>query len=134
MIDLEILARIGIDSYKGATGWAYHAFRTNVSRIPELGNGEKSRRVVRVFDTRERMQFVDIPSKTIRDALLSQRTLEGALGLGGDGIIQVHVFGHDSFSGTRRLLSSKDYRLSDIEVGRFEGLNVVKDDRASEYH
>jgi hypothetical protein len=133
MIDLEIVVRIGIDRYMGATGWAYHTIKTNASKVPELGAGERSRRLVRIFDTREPMQFVDLPSKKIRTALLACRTLEDVLKLSTDGTVQVHVFGYDKFSGTRRLLSSEDYRISDIVVGRLEGLKVVKDDRASEY-
>lgn len=127
MVDINIVVRIGIKNYKGAGGWAYHAIKTNASQIPDLSSGEERRRLVRVFDSREKIQFVDVPSRSIRKAMEACTSLEELLALGEDGNVQVHVFGYDEFSGTRRHLPSKKYKIHDIRTGKFSGLDVVQE-------
>jgi hypothetical protein len=127
MVDIDIVVRVGIKNFKGAGGWGYHAIRTNASRVPDLSPGEESRRLVRVFDNREELEFVDIPSKSIREVMKSCQSLEELLSLGSDANVQVHVFGFDAFSGTRRHLPSKKYKRADIRTGRFKGLDVVEE-------
>ena len=127
MVDINIVVRIGIKNYKGAGGWAYHAIKTNASHVPDLSSGEERRRLVRVFDSREKIQFIDAPSKSIRTAMEACKSLEELLALGEDGNVQIHVFGYDEFSGTRRHLPSKKYKKHDIRTGRFNGLDVVQE-------
>lgn len=124
IVDLEVQVRIGIKSYLGATDWAYHSVRHNASRIPLLSKGKRRR--VRVCDTREKIEFVDKPSKSLRDKIENCRSLREILDLGEDGALRVHVFGYDAFSGVRKHFQSKSYRFDDIRKGTFDGLNVVE--------
>ena len=133
MVDLDIVVRIGIKNYLGAGGWGYQEIRTNASRVPDLSPGEDSRRLIRVFDNRDKLEFVDIPSKSIRDAMEGCASLEELLRLGSDGNVQVHVFGFDEFSGARRHLPSKKYKVHDIRTGRFKGLDVVEERKRYSY-
>ncbi|MFT6785826.1 MAG: hypothetical protein ACJATG_001826 [Dinoroseobacter sp.] len=110
-----------------ATGWAYHTVSSNASRIPLLAN-DKMRRV-RLFDTREKIQFIDALSKSIRSAIESCASLREVLNLGSDAAVRVHVFGYDSFSGSRKHFPSPSYRVSDVRKGTFSGLDVVQNDR-----
>lgn len=127
IVDLEVQVRIGIKGYLGATGWAYHSVTSNASRIPLLAKGKQRR--VRVFDTREKIEFVDKPSKSIRDKIETCRSLREIFKLGEDGALRVHIFGYDSFSGVRKHFQSKSYRIDDIRKGTFDGLNVVENKR-----
>ncbi len=127
IVDLEVQVRIGIKGYLGATGWAHHSVASNASRIPLLAMGKQRR--VRVFDTREKIEFVDKPSKSIRDKIETCRSLREILKLGEDGELRVHVFGYDSFSGVRKHFQSESYRIDDIRKGTFDGLNVVENKR-----
>lgn len=129
MVDLEIVVRIGVYKFMGATGWAYHEVGTNARRVPDLKPGQLSRRVVRIFDTRHPISFVDAPSRKIKDELERHRTLEGILGIEEDAAVRVHVFGYDSFSGTRKLFQSKEYRSGDISLGRFDGLVISAENK-----
>ena len=133
MVDVEIRVRIGIKEHLGATGWAYHEIRSNASRVPDLSHQQNNRRVVRVFDTREPIQFVDLPSLSIRQDIEACKTLEELLELGSDAAVRVHVFGFDAYSGARRHFASKSYRRHDIRNGRYKGLDVVADEKFSKY-
>jgi len=124
IIDLEIQVRVGIKGHKGATGWAYHTVSSNVSRVPQLS--KSSRRRVRVFDTRETVDFLDAPSASIREAIEGCHSLREVLQLGKDSAVRVHVFGYDAFSGARKHFKSREYRKNDIRLGTFNGLNVVQ--------
>lgn len=124
IIDLEIQVRVGIKGYRRATGWAYHTVSSNASRVPQLGQS-KGRRV-RVFDTREPIDFLDAPSKSLRTKMESCASLREVLSLGEDAAVRVHVFGYDAFSGARKHFKSPEYRKHDIRKGTFRGLNVVK--------
>lgn len=129
IIDLEIQVRIGIYGHLGANNWAYHLVRSNASRVPMLSKGNKRR--VRVFDTREMIEFVDKPSISLRGDIENCQSLREVLQLGTDGALRVHVFGYDSFSGVRKHFQSEPYRLGDIRKGTFDGLNVVENKRFS---
>jgi hypothetical protein len=133
IVDIDIMVRIGVKGFKGATGWGFHAIRTNASKIPDLSSIDESRRLVRIFDTRDEIQFIDLPSRSIRCGILSCRSLEEILRLGDNATIEIHVFGYDAFSGTRKHFSSKRYDKNDIRRGRFEGLNVVQDSKIEHY-
>jgi len=127
IVDLEVHVRIGIKGYKGATAWAYHSVRSNASRIPLLAKGKLRR--VRLFDSREKIEFVDKPSKSLRNNIERCWSLREILDLGEDGQVSIHVFGYDSLSGTRKHFQSKPYRTTDIRKGTFRGLNVVQNTR-----
>ncbi len=131
IIDVEVIVRIGVNEFMGATGWAYHTIKTNASRIPVLS--PEKRRVVRLFDMREKLEFIDAPSKSLRDKVLACKTLTEVLSLGKDATVQIHVFGYDSFSGTRRHFESKLYRKVDIRLGRYKDLDVVENDKIQSY-
>lgn len=123
MVDIEVIARIGVREYNGAAGWAYFSVRTNATQMPEL---EKERRgVVRIYDDREDLSFVDPPSKGLRDDVNECHDLEQVLNLGAETTVQVHMFCTDAFTGTRHHLKSKEYDKYSIRNGRFRGLNVV---------
>jgi len=124
IVDVEILVRIGVDKHLGATGWAYHSVRSNASRVPLLACGKRRR--VRVFDTRDKIDFVDIPSKSIREQIEQCESLRDVLELGEDAALRVHVFGYDSFSGVRKHFQSEPYRIHDIRIGTFTDLDVVR--------
>ncbi|MEW2918619.1 hypothetical protein AB1A64_16265 [Ruegeria sp. ANG10] len=127
IIDLEIQVRIGIKGYRGATGWAHHLVKSNASKVPLLSPGKQRR--VKIFDTRDPIEFIDKPSKTIREAIESCHSLRDVLELGDDGEVRIHVFGFDSFSGVRKHFQSKKYCDWEIRKGTFRGLNVVKNNR-----
>jgi hypothetical protein len=131
IIDVEVIVRIGVKEFMGATDWAYHSIKTNSSRIPVLSPGK--RRIVRVFDMREPIEFIDAPSLSLRQKIVKCQTLVDILNLGTDGTVQIHVFGYDSFSGSRRHFESKLYRKGDIRLGRYKGLDVVENDKLSKY-
>ncbi len=124
IIDLEIQVRVGIKGFLGAQGWAYHTIYSNASRVPELSPGKKRR--VRVYDTREPIEFLDAPSKSLREMVETCTSLRDVLQLGDDAAVRVHVFGYDAFSGARKHFKSDMYRVSKIRKGTFDGLNVVK--------
>lgn len=133
IVDIDILLRIGVKGYKDAEGWGYHNIRTNASKVPYLSPGKNSRRLVRVFDTRQKIEFVDAPSESIRDGIEKCSTLEGILSLGESAAVQVHVFGYDSFSGTRRHFVSKNYSLEDIKIGRLTDLEITQEKNLEVY-
>lgn len=82
---------------------------------------------------REKIEFIDAPSKSLRDKVQACKTLSDVLSLGKEATVQIHVFGYDSFSGTRRHFESKLYRNGDIRLGRYKGLDVVKNDKIHSY-
>jgi hypothetical protein len=127
VVDLEIYVRVGIEGFLGATGWAYHNWKSNSSRIPLLS--EQKIRRVRLFDTREKIEFIDQPSKTLRDRVESCRSLRDVLKLGEDAVVVVHIFGYDRRSNVRAHFQSPQYRLKDIRKGTFRGLDVVGNPR-----
>lgn len=124
IIDLEIQVRVGIKGFLGAHGWAYHTISSNASRVPQLSPSKRRR--VRVYDTREPIEFLDAPSKSLREEVERCTSLRDVLQLGEDAAVRVHVFGYDAFSGTRKHFKSDEYRVSDIRKGTFNGLNVVQ--------
>ena len=127
IIDLDIQVRIGIQGFLGATGWAYHTVSSNASRVPQLA--QSKRRRVRVFDTRETIQFLDAPSKSLREEIEKCTSLRDVLQLGQDAAVRVHVFGYDAFSGARKHFKSREYRIDEIRKGTFNGLDVVQNSR-----
>ncbi|NNE81475.1 MAG: hypothetical protein HKN18_14505 [Silicimonas sp.] len=127
IIDLDIQVRVGIKGYLGATGWAYHTVSSNASRVPQLSQGNKRR--VRVFDTRQSIEFLDAPSKSLREGIEKCTSLRDVLQLGQDAAVRVHVFGYDAFSGARKHFKSREYRKDDIRKGTFNGLNVVQNSK-----
>src|SRR6056297_791425 len=96
ILDLDVQVRIGVKGYLGAQGWAYHSVASNASRIPLLSKGKQRR--VRIFDTRDGVEFNDVPSKSLRDAIGKCRSLREVFDLGSDGTVRVHVLGYDEFS------------------------------------
>lgn len=127
IIDLDIQVRVGILGFLGATGWAYHTVSSNASRVPQLA--PSNRRRVRAFDTREKIQFLDAPSKSLRQEIEKCASLRDVLQLGEDAAVRVHVFGYDAFSGARKHFRSPEYRITDIRKGTFNGLDVVQNSR-----
>jgi len=131
IVDAEIQVRFCINGFLGTKDKAYFSVRTNASRVPELlpGKGRK----VRVFDTREQIEFVDIPSLSLRRGIESCTDLYEVFMLSRGSYLRVHVFGYDSFTGVRKHFKSPQYNLGDIWKGRFDGLDVVEDERVKEY-
>ena len=127
IIDLDVQVRIGIQGFLGAKGWAYHTVSSNASRVPQLA--QSNRRRVRVFDTRETIQFLDAPSKSLREEIEKCTSLRDVLQLGQDAAVRVHVFGYDAFSGARKHFKSREYRITEIRKGTFNGLDVVQNSR-----
>lgn len=131
IIDVQVVVRIGIKGFLGASDWAYHSVKTNASQIPVLSPGK--RRVVRLFDARDDIEFIDLPSKSLRDKILRCQSLPEIMSLGEDSTVQIHIFGFDRFSGSRRHFGSKSYRKTDIRLGRYKGLDVVENDKLDGY-
>ncbi len=129
IIDLEIHVRIGIKGFLGVNQWAYHSVKSNASRVPVLSPGKMRR--VRVFDTRDEIEFVDVPSRSIRDKIIACRSLRDVLALGTESSVMIHVFGYDSFSGSRKHYQSERYTKHSIRKGTFSGMNVVANKRFS---
>ena len=127
IIDLDIQVRVGIKGFLGAGGWAYHTVSSNASRVPQLAQSNERR--VRVFDTREPIEFLDAPSKSLREEIEKCTSLRDVLQLGQDAAVRVHVFGYDAFSGARKHFKSGQYRENDIRKGTFTGLNVVQNSK-----
>ena len=127
IIDLDIQVRVGIKGFLGAGGWAYHTISSNASRVPELG--QTKRRRVRIFDTREAIEFLDTPSMSLRQEIEKCHSLRDVLALGEDAAVRVHVFGYDAFSGARKHFKSRQFRKEDVRIGTFKGLEVVKNAR-----
>lgn len=133
ILDIDVLVRIGVKGYKNAEGWGYHAIRTNASKVPYLSPEQENRRLVRIFDTRKEIEFVDLPSESISKGIKGCPTLEDVLKLGEDASVQVHIFGYDSFSGTRRHFVSKNYKRGDIRFGRLEDLAIMPEKNLEVY-
>ncbi len=129
IVDLEVIVRIGIKEYMGASGWAFHTVVSNASRIPRLSQGKMRR--VRCHDTRVPVKYIDEPSVSLKSAINNCKDLKCILNLGTDATVRVHVFGFDAFSGSRKEYASPKYRIGDIRKGTFEGLNVVENKRFS---
>lgn len=127
IIDIEVQVRVGIFGFLGTNEWAYHTVTSNSSRIPLLSKGKRRR--VRVYDSREDVEFIDRPSKSLRDEIEKCRSLRDVLQLGTDGTVRVHVLGFDEFGGARKHYCSKPYRLQDIRKGTFKDLDVVQNER-----
>lgn len=127
IIDLEVQVRVGIFGFLGTNDWAYHTVTSNSSRIPVLSSCRRRR--VRVYDSREEVEFIDRPSKSLRKEIEKCRSLRDVLQLGTDGTVRVHVLGFDEFGGARKHYSSKAYRLRDIRKGTYKDLDVVKNER-----
>lgn len=124
IIDVEIVCRIAITGFKGTEDTAYHTIVTNASYVPRLGYGRS--RKVRIFDTREQLEFKDKPSLPLRTAILACGTLDEILDLGTSASAAIYVSGYDETSGARRVMRSHDYTKSSIRKGTLRKMNVVQ--------
>jgi hypothetical protein len=124
IVDVEVVTRIGIERFNEAEGWLFFSLKTNSSQIPVLE--PKRRALVRIFDQRERRQYVDAPPPSLRRSVDECTKLEEIYDISNGAVIQLHVFGYDSFSGTRRHYVSPDYTKHDVRRGRLKGLTVVE--------
>lgn len=130
MLDVEVIARIGIKEFNGAKGWAFFSVRTNATRLPELGCNRRG--IVRIYDDREALLFIDPPSNGLKKSINDCSNLDEILRLGSDATVEMHIFCTDSFSGTRRHFKSQQYNRFHVRKGRFKGLDVVNASAADE--
>lgn len=72
-----------------------------------------------------------LPRGIRQRAAAGELQLEELLCLGAEAKLRVVVFGYDSFSGTRRVFISQDYRLADIKTNRFKGLEPGDEEPAA---
>jgi len=124
IVDVEVLTRIGIRNFNEAESWIHFSLKTNSSQIPIIE--PKRRALVRIFDERESPIFVDEPPLSLRRILDKCKSLEEVFAINTEVEVRLHIFGYDSFSGTRRHYSSPAYRRQDIRSGQLKGLIVVQ--------
>lgn len=123
ILDVSVLTRIGIKNFNGARGWIFFSIRTNANQIPVLAPNRRA--LVRVFDKRDGLEFVDSPPSGLRKKLIKCLNLEDIFNICPEVTLQLHVFGYDKFSGARRHYASPSYSKPDIRKGRYKGLLVV---------
>ncbi|WP_299698824.1 hypothetical protein [uncultured Tateyamaria sp.] len=124
IVDVEVVTRVGVERFNEAEGWLFFSLKTNSTQIPVL---EPNRRaLVRIFDQREERRYIDAPPPSLRKTVDDCVALEEIFDISNGAIIQLHVFGYDSFSGTRRHYVSPDYSKHDVRSGRLKGLTVVE--------
>lgn len=123
VLDVSVRTRIGIKNFNGARGWIFFSIKTNANQIPVLD--PKRRALVRVFDRRDGLDFVDQPPSGLRQKLVNCSSLEDIFNLCPEVTLQLHVFGYDKFSGARRHYSSPRYSKPNVRIGRYKGLLVV---------
>lgn len=124
VLDVSVLTRIGIKNFNGAQGWIFFSIKTNANQIPVLAPNRRA--LVRVFDERDELEFVDSPPFGLRRELLKCSRLEDIFDICPKVTLQLHVFGYDKFSGARRHYKSPSYSKPDVRRGRYKGLLVVK--------
>lgn len=124
IVDVQVITRIGVKNFNNSDGWLYFSLKTNSSQLPIIE--PKRRALVRIFDQREELSFVDAPPPSLKKRLDACRSLEDVFDISTDVVVQLHVFGYDSFSGARSLFSSPAYSKADIRSGRFEDLVVTQ--------
>lgn len=123
VLDVEVITRVGVESFENASGWQFFSLKTNTTRLPILE--AKRRALVRIFDQREERQFVDPPSFALGGRIKECKTLDDVFDISKNVVVEIHVFAYDSFSGARRHYVSASYKGSDIRKGRFQNLVVV---------
>jgi hypothetical protein len=122
-LDVSVLTQIRIKNFNGAGGWIFFSIKTNANQIPALAPSRRA--LVRVFDKRDGLEFVDPPPFGLRQKLLKCSSLEDILNICPEVKLQLHVFGYDKFSGARRHYVSPSYSKFDVRKGRYKGLLVV---------
>lgn len=123
VLDVSVLTRIGIKNFRGAGGWIFFSIKTNANQIPVLAPNRRA--LVRVFDKRDGLEFVDPPPSGLRQELDKCSSLEDIFNICPEVTLQLHVFGYDKFSGARRHYDSPSYSKPDVRKGRYKGLLVV---------
>lgn len=124
IVDLEVVTRVGVKNFNEAEGWLHFSLKTNSSQIPVIA--PKRRALVRILDQREACTYVDAPPPSLRKLVDSCNALEDIFAISKDVEVQLHVFGYDGFSGTRRHYASPKYTRHDIRTGRLSGLIVIQ--------
>jgi len=133
ILDLEIVAKLRIRELK-------RSFKDNweVVYIPLINNNipkfspvrkSKSRTIVTLLLNETQDFSKSIFPKWVQNKYLKKSILlEDLFKLGTKATLQVYGFGHDEFSGNRRIFESKIYSKDDIKDGYFDkkGLNVIE--------
>jgi hypothetical protein len=123
VLDVSVLTRIGVRNFNGARGWIFFSIKTNANQIPVLPPHRRA--LVRVFDERDGLEFVDSPPKGLRLELEKCSSLKDIFNICPQVKLQIHVFGYDRFSGARRHYASPSYSKFNVRKGRYKGLLVV---------
>lgn len=123
MIDVEVVTRVGVKRFNESESWIYFSIKSNASQIPVIEPGRRA--LVRIFDQRQPLVFIDEPPPSLRGKVESCKNLEDLLSLSHFAEVRLHVFGYDSFSGVRHHFASPSYSGNDVRSGRLKGLVVV---------
>ncbi|MEM5518973.1 hypothetical protein WNY37_18585 [Henriciella sp. AS95] len=124
MIDVEVVTRLGVKKFNDSESWIYFSLKSNASQIPVIEPGRRA--LVRIFDQRQPLVYIDEPPPSLRDKIENCENLEDLLLLSPISEVRLHVFGYDSFSGVRHHFASPAYSRNDLRSGRFKELVVVK--------
>jgi len=118
VLDVSVLTRVGIKNFNGASGWIFFSIKTNANQIPILAPGRRA--LVRVFDERDKLEFVDPPPSGLKRELMKCSGLEDIFDICTEVTLQLHVFGYDRFSGARRHYGSPSYSKPNVRRGRYK--------------
>lgn len=134
IVDVEVMTRLRVRCLSGnqdfANTWSMVTLRTDTMREPRIPPGASRTIVLDLEGTPE------LKSSLFLSAIAGREpSLETLLSLGTDAEIAVWVFGYDDFSGSRKAFVSKKYRLEDIAIGKYDGLNIepLSDHRQDDY-
>lgn len=124
ILDVSVLTRVGIKNFNGAGAWIFFSIKTNANQIPVLAPDRRA--LVRIFDKRDELEFVDPPPSGLKRKLAECSSLEDIFDICPEVTLQLHVFGYDKFSGARRHYESPSYSKPDVRKGRYKRLLVVE--------
>lgn len=123
IVDVEVMTRLRVRCLSGnqdfANTWCMVTLKTDTMREPRIPPGASRSVVLDLEGTPELGSSLFVSAIAGREL-----TLETLLSLGTDAEIAIWVFGYDDFSGSRKAFVSKKYRLEDIAVGKFNGLEI----------
>jgi len=119
-VDLEIMCRLQVLGLHKNTPsiWKQVNLAIAGERIPDIAP-RKPRKIRILAEKTLEFKSEIYPEDIKLQAANGSLNLESLLQLGEDAKIVVYVFLYDSFSGTRKMFTSPDYRAKNIFEGRF---------------
>lgn len=144
-LDIEVQVRFSVQNMEGNSNLQHIDLKTSITRIPFLGKMRfkrilKSRperykgntdwlfpdRIVSIYvDQTEAFGQRRFPESIRLKYFDGTLTLEDVLNINETARFRVYLYGYDGWSGARKVVTSKDYQISDIKPGQFRGIDIV---------